>query len=138
MAITRKSKSQKLKAIDIELAVSGYLNPRQNLIVPNVHWGLGIHECDLLVITQAGYAWEIEIKVSKADLIKDGKKRHGHIDFRIKELWFAIPKYLEPHIEHVPKHAGIIVVDDKLNCKNFAWQNQIRDLINFRRRKNIE
>jgi hypothetical protein len=125
MAITRKRKtghlkareSNKLKAVDIELAVSEYLNPRTNLIVPNVHWGLDIHECDLLVITKAGYAWEVEIKVSKADLMKDGAKRHDHKDRRIKDLWFAIPKHLEPFIEHVPERAGIILVDGKYRCK---------------------
>jgi hypothetical protein len=111
MAITRKIKPLKLKTIDVELAVSNFLNPRQNLIVPNVHWGMDIHECDLLVITPAGYGWEIEIKVNKADLIKDASKWHRHIDHRIKDLWFAIPKQLEPFIDHIPERAGIIIVD---------------------------
>ena len=64
-----------MKAIDIELAVSNYLNPRTNLIVPNVHWGMCLHECDLLVITRSGYAWEVEIKVSRVDLIKNKEKK---------------------------------------------------------------
>ena len=29
----------------------------------------------------------------------------------IRELWFAIPKYLEQHIEHIPERAGIYIVD---------------------------
>jgi len=29
-----------MKAIDIEIEVAAYFNPRQNLIVPNISWGL--------------------------------------------------------------------------------------------------
>lgn len=102
-----------MKAIDIEIAVSKYLNFRTNLIVPNVHWGMMIHECDLLVITKAGYAWEIEIKVSRADLINDKKKKHRHKSDKIKWLYFAIPECLVKDIEHIPERAGIIVVKEK-------------------------
>lgn len=109
----------KLKAIDIEIAVAEYLNVRTNLIVPNVSWGLFLHECDILVITPAGYAWEVEIKVTKADLIKDKEKRHDHRNKKIKDLYFALPYYLEPYIEHVPARAGIIFVDENLRCKTF-------------------
>ena len=111
------AKTIKLKTIDIEIAVATYLNVRTNLIVPNISWGLFLHECDLLVITPAGYAWEIEIKVTKADLIKDKEKRHGHRNRKIKDLYFAMPDYLEPHIEHVPERAGIILVNKNLRCK---------------------
>ena len=54
-----------------------FFNYRANLIVPNISWGLGLHECDLLVLTSSGYATEIEIKVSKADLkvVVDAKGR---------------------------------------------------------------
>ena len=117
VASKSNGKPAKLKAADIEVAVARYLNPRQNLIVPNVHWGLNIHECDLLVITQAGYAWEVEIKVTKADVVKDKEKRHQHFDGRIKFLYFAIPKYLESCISHIPKRAGIIAVGSDLTCR---------------------
>ena len=111
------SESQsKITTLEMECAVADYLNYRSNLIVPNVHWGMGVHECDLFVVTQAGYVWEIEIKVCKYDLIKDSEKWHGHRSTKIKRLYFAIPTYLEPHIEHIPERAGIITVasaDDK-------------------------
>lgn len=126
-------KANKLKTVDIELAVVSYLKPRVNLIVPNVSWGLGLHECDLLVISSAGYAWEIEIKVSKVDLIKDKEKRHGHISHMIKYLYFAIPDYLIEHSEHIPERAGIITINTESllellsNHKNLSS----RDLIHF-------
>lgn len=102
-----------MKAIDVEIAVVNHFNPRANLIVPNVHWGMFIHECDLLMLSKAGYATEIEIKVSKSDLIADKKKKHGHKDERIKHLYFAIPKSLEAHTEHIPERSGIIIVSEK-------------------------
>ena len=108
-------------AAEIEFAIATqYFNTRQNLIVPNVSWGLGLHECDLLVLTTAGYAYEVEIKVSKADLVKDKLKKHGHSSNSIKKLYFAIPAKLAKHIEHIPRHAGVIVVTTTGLCRLIA------------------
>lgn len=101
---------RKLRCLDLEVAVAQRFNPRANLIVPNVSWGLFMHECDVLIVSRAGFATEIEIKVSKQDLIKDKEKSHGHKHSKISRLYFAIPSKLMPHIEHVPAHAGIIEV----------------------------
>lgn len=98
------------KTLDMEVAVSNYFSPRRNLIVPNVSWGMFRHEVDLCVLSPAGYASEIEIKVSRSDLIKDKKKKHGHNEPMIKYLYFGIPKHLEKDIEHIPERAGILVV----------------------------
>lgn len=102
----------------MEVELSRYLNFRINLIVPNVSWGMFSHECDLIRLSPAGYCSEIEIKVSLSDLKKDKEKRHNHVDGgrysyrtnKIKYLYFAIPEYLEKHIEHIPERAGILVV----------------------------
>ena len=124
----------KLKTGQMEAAVARHLNPRINLIVPNVHWGMNIHECDLLVITKAGYAWEVEIKVTKADLKKDAEKWHGHYDDRIKALFFAIPDYLEDCIDLIPKRAGILIVSSgdlvsrKISGRNYTWPRQVKRL----------
>jgi hypothetical protein len=56
-----------LKTAEMEVELGRYFNYRQNIIVSNVSWGLGIHECDLLIITKSGYATEVEIKVSLSD-----------------------------------------------------------------------
>ncbi len=100
----------KITTPEMEIALSLYFNRRTNLIVPNISWGFFNHECDLTVLTPAGYAWEIEIKISRQDLIADKKKRHNHKDHRIKYLYFAIPDYLEKDIEHIPERAGIMLV----------------------------
>ena len=96
---------------EIELAVANMYGIRTHIIVPNVSWGFEIHECDLLVVRPTGYMVEVEIKRSRADIKKDGEKRHGHVDRhgRIKELYFAIPESLEKHKDLIPERAGIII-----------------------------
>jgi hypothetical protein len=103
----------KITTTEMECLVARFFSWRVNLIVPNVSWGMGVHECDLLVATKAGYLWEVEIKVSKADLKKDALKWHEHRNDKIKHLFFAIPTYLEDCIEHIPARAGIITVAPK-------------------------
>lgn len=107
---------RKLKAIDIEIAVVKYFNPRVNLIVPNISWGMFIHECDLLLITKNNYAYEIEIKVSRSDLKKDLEKMHCHKSNKIKKLYFAIPDYMLDAVEFIPERAGIITVSQGMRC----------------------
>ena len=104
---------------EVGRVVGNFFRPRQNIVVPNVSWGLFVHECDLFVLTKNGYRIEIEIKVSRADLVKDKTKSHGHNNIKIKKLFFAIPEKLNvPEIiVHVPERAGIIVVDKKGRCK---------------------
>lgn len=89
---------------EIERALAVEFNYRLNICVPNVSWGMGFNrEIDLLVLRQSGYAVEIEIKRSFADLKAELKKRHRHSNalstsFRqgghpdIKEFWFAVPE----------------------------------------------
>jgi len=104
------AKDKKPKLLDMELALVHYFGFRQNMIVPNISWGLFIHECDLLVVTSAGYAWEVEIKTSKADLKKDAEKPHQHRSNKIKRLYFAIPEHLGFCQNYIPARAGILVV----------------------------
>ena len=100
-----------MTAKDVELAIVDWLDVRQYLIVPNVSWGLGVHECDLLALSKSGYATEFEIKVTKADLIRDSKKEHGHRSGKIKHLYFAIPEEIESCADLIPANAGIVVIE---------------------------
>jgi len=109
--------ADKITTLEMEVALSTYFNYRVNLIVPNVSWGMSIHECDLLIVSQAGYLTEVEIKVTKADLKADAKKWHGHESRIIKRLFFALPDYLENCIDMVPERAGIILVRPKDNVR---------------------
>jgi len=99
-----------MKTIDIEIAVMKYLNIRQNLVVPNVSWGMNLHECDILSLSKSGYTTEVEIKVSKQDLMKDKKKWHGHENKNIAYFFFAVPEKLkEIALEEIPERAGLLV-----------------------------
>lgn len=100
----------------IEAVVARWFNVRRNLIVPNISWGLGLHECDLLIVSKKGWAREVEIKVSRSDLRRDQKKWHQHRDARICELWFAMPREMEECAELVPANAGIVLVNKNESC----------------------
>lgn len=96
---------------ELEISLAYYFKYTRNIIVPSVRWGMSIHECDLLIMTKAGYLYEVEIKRTKQDLLADLKKKHGHNDKRIKHFYFAIPnELLESCEEFIPKRAGILVV----------------------------
>ena len=116
-----------MKTLDMELAVADYFNPRRNIIVPNVSWGFrGMHECDLFILSKSGYATEVEIKVSKSDLVKDKLKPHGHKSKYIKTLYFALPEKLAHLSEHMPERAGILSVSDNKNWRGFHRVTVVR------------
>lgn len=101
-----------MKSLDIEIAVMEYLGTRANLIVPNISYGLDLHECDILSLARSGYATEVEIKVSKHDLLKDKEKWHGHHDNKIAEFFFAVPELLEEiALANIPERAGLLIIE---------------------------
>lgn len=103
-----------MRALDIEIALMQKLNVRKNIIVPNVSWGIaGLHECDLLILSQHNYASEIEIKCSKSDLLKDKLKSHGHYHQHIARFFFAVPSFLEKTaLQNIPNRAGLYIIDN--------------------------
>ena len=108
-------RSTNITTVEIEEAIFRFFNPRVNIIVPNVSWGLNFgHEIDILVCTKSGYCTEVEIKISKQDILADKKKKHSHEDNRLKYLYFAVPYHLKDFaLEHIPKRAGLIAVYDR-------------------------
>lgn len=106
-----------MTAAEIEVAVAKHIGTTQNIVVPNVSLILGLTcECDILYVTRSGYAHEVEIKVSKADLIRDkNKKRHlpyfkRDTDRLIRSRTFAIPKDMEDCIKYIPETNGVMLV----------------------------
>ena len=94
----------------IEIWIAKHYGVTKNLIVPNVSYGMGLHECDILILSKSGYATEIEIKVSRADLLKDSQKTHLHMHQKISRLYFAMPESMQKDISLVPDRAGVILV----------------------------
>jgi len=107
----------------MEIVLSNFFDIRRNFIVPRVSWGLnGEYEKDLVVVYPSGWATEIEIKISKADLKSDLKKPHSHDSILMRKLYFAIPETMnkEDVISLIPEKAGIIVINNSYipNKKN--------------------
>jgi len=103
-------------AREIELALINYFDVQKYIIVPNVSYGIFPYELDLCMLNYRGrYATEVEIKISKSDLKRDGKKWHSH-DHNynyIKYLYFAMPIKMKGCEEFVQENAGILWVDNK-------------------------
>lgn len=79
---------------------------------PNISWGFGFHEMDLICVSQTRVATEIEIKISIADLIRDGRKKHGHDCMKIKNFYYALPqKLIEKSLPYIKSDDGIIGVN---------------------------
>jgi len=132
-----KSKIKPIKTIEIEVAIAKFFGIRQNIIVPNISWGLlGMHECDIFLIKKSGYCMEVEIKISKSDLLADFKKEHQHKDNRIKEFYYAIPiKLLESCESLIPEHIGIIVCERIKNRKHIHTKIHRKTTTNKKARK---
>lgn len=105
-------KNKKISTPEMEVAIAKLIGFRGNIIVPNISWGFqGMYECDIFYVRKSGYAVEIEIKISKSDLLADFKKEHGHVDpkNRISEFYYAMPDYLLEQVKDlIPENAGII------------------------------
>ena len=117
----------KMSTLEMEVAIMGYLGVRQNIVIPNVFWAFFNHEVDILSLSLAGYATEIEIKISKADLKKDAKKKHCHESTLIKYLYFAVPEYLVEFAKlNIPERAGLFAVGRTTIGYKTPWQGEYR------------
>lgn len=108
-----------ISLLEMEVAIANLFDIRKNIIVPNLSWGIGIHECDLFVVRDSGYCVEVEIKRSKQDLKKDFEKKHSHNDKqnRIKDFYYAIPDYLYESCKELLGDNGIILVSKWTSSK---------------------
>lgn len=86
---------------------------RRYVVVPNVSWGIpGINgEVDLLCMSASRVLHEVEIKISRADIRADARKRHAHMHECVAYSWFAVPDELAEYaLETVPDRFGVIAV----------------------------
>lgn len=129
-----------MRACEVEYAVAEYFGYRENLVIPNVSWGLPSlgHEADLLVIRPSNYCVEVEIKVDASDIKADLLKTHHHESKIVKQLWFAVPDKLKDHAS-IPEHAGVLSITEykhnasKLRCtvhRTAKINTEVRPLTN--------
>ena len=115
-----------MTTLDIEIAIIKGSHVRQNLVVPNVSWGMVnndgvLHECDIIILTPSSYATEIEIKISKGDLLQDMNKRHAHKHNLIRKFYYAVPEKLKQiALNVIPERAGLYVVSE-IEATNYKW-----------------
>lgn len=77
---------------DIQALLAEYWGIRNNIIVPNVSWGMLDYEADLLIMNKTGYVTEIEIKRSWSDFLADFKKDEvAHKSEIIYQFWYCVP-----------------------------------------------
>ena len=100
---------------EIERKIAFYFGIRTHIIVPNVSWSMLPYEADMVVLHESGYADEVEIKISRADLLRDKSKYHQHDSNKFRRLWFAIPRKLEKSIPDIMERAGVLVVETNGN-----------------------
>ena len=102
-----------MTTLDIELGLLKHFDFRKKLILPRISWGAGLHECDMIMLSNSGYATEIEIKITKQDLKNDALKKHTHNSDKIKYFYFAFPTkvFKEDFLQYIPEHAGILLLE---------------------------
>lgn len=135
---------QKIRCVDIELAIMRRFEYVKNIIVPNVN-SLLMFEADMLIVTPSGYATGFEIKVSLSDLKADFKKKQHlnmndifHQSITRKEWFFkkfkyfnyAVPVSLQnASLELIPEFCGLWVMSED---KGFSMVREPKVLFDYK------
>lgn len=100
---------------ELEYAINKQYFNSSKIITTNLTRNSGVvsHECDVIVVTKSNYLLEFELKISKADLKNDFKKKHSHECENIKKTYYVLPKELKDCVELIPDKFGVIIVDKK-------------------------
>jgi len=100
----------------------------------------GFFNSDVLYVNEKGELIEVEVKVSKADLVNDFKKRKhtlfkGEHEFIPNKFYFCVPKELENDALELTKNTNYGV----MTCRN--WYGSVRGamdrVITVKRAKNL-
>ena len=104
--------------------------PRVWAVCPNVSWGLLNYEADILAIGKTGCIHEIEVKISKADLLKDARKWKWRSTYapatdQVDAYWLAVPPQLEELAVVRAREigGGVIVVD--FQADSTGWVRKV-------------
>lgn len=80
-----------IQQIHLALRNSGLWNPRTDIMIPNLSWGLLPYEADFVVVSKSGYLTEVEIKRSWEDFKADFKKKHNHDAEQVYYFYYCVP-----------------------------------------------
>lgn len=114
----------KLTVEDIQIALfkSKIWNNKTDIMLPNLSFGLLEYEADFVVISNAGYLTEVEIKRSFEDLQADFKKNHTHNDPKVSYFYYCLPITMKDKAEELLKRSNngflpaIIYYDENGKC----------------------
>lgn len=116
----------------IEAAIRRHVDHRANTLIPeaSVRYGLGSargeYRADFVMVTRAGYATELEVKISLADWRKDlAKPKWVGMPGWITRFVYVVPEQLGIP-EWVPPHAGVWHVFPTLVSHLDAWNGPHR------------
>jgi hypothetical protein len=106
------SGQEQLAALDVARGVSRFLLRNDHVSVPEVPLGNG-RRTDLFALCPKGLITIIEIKVSRADLLGDGKWT-DYLDYCDRYFW-AVPQGFDltlfDRAELMPERTGLLVAD---------------------------
>jgi len=144
--VTEPKIKERLIARAVMNHFGGFFGHNEGFVNVEFEWS----ERDLLVVTQAGFAYEVEVKISLADWKKDqfkdkwhhsptgmmtlpdGRQKYvGKLDRMkyIKKFYYAVPeKLIEKCPEFVPETAGLISIKwEDLRYWSGFQANVVRD-----------
>lgn len=88
----------------VEAAIRRHVDHRRNILIPEANvrgphprGGFDEYRADFVMVTQAGYATELEVKVSLADWRRD----------LAKPKWVTMPDWITRFVYVVPEHLGL-------------------------------
>lgn len=118
----------------IRFALARYFNYLDHLMM--TEWEIDGGIADMLFISRAGYATEIEIKISVSDWKADQNK--GKFDRErphVARFFYAVPEELADKVPvTIPSYAGILIVRSGKGLKYHSF-DQVREIRAAIRRK---
>ena len=121
-------------SIEITIAVVRcWFSPRYWAVCPRVSYGFDLlYEADIIAISKTGIVHEVEIKITKADLLADAKKDRWTREKNLKisqvdRYWLAVPDILAvPALARANDiGAGLFVVESG-NANRLRYPNHRR------------
>lgn len=135
MAKSDPAGTAQLNAGLVEAAIRRHVDHRANTLIPEASIryslgalgrGFGEYRADFVMVTRAGYATELEVKVSLADWRKDlSKPKWVGMPAWITRFVYVVPEQLGVP-EWVPAHAGIWHVFPTRVSQHDAWDGPHR------------
>ena len=104
---------------------------KHQLVIPN-NTILYSWEADLISVTKTWLVHEFEVKVSRADFLKDKKKRHKHYSLEMGKsfshtpnyFWYAVSGF-KVELHEVPSYAGLMRVEKNEHPTYFSYTMKV-------------